>query len=212
MGVSEPLISSAGVLAAVVAILVDGRNAVNVAVVAVAAGLSPTLAAASGAPATLVLLGAAGAALVLSWVSRRAARHLPWVAGLDPLIPAFAPPLRLFGPRSVRVWGAALAVPVASWVSFNVSIGAVAAVQGLLFPVAYVWACGGLRLLVARTVEDIAVGVGMVGLSSATAWLIRGGPDAYVGAAALAVLAPTSAAVAGWLGGRHARRPVEGTG
>jgi hypothetical protein len=144
-------------------------------------------------------------------MARRAARHLPWVAGLDPLIPAFAPPLRLFGPRSVRAWGAALAVPVASWVSFNVSIGAVAAVQGILFPVAYVWACGGLRLLVARTVEDLAVGVAMVGLSSATAWLIRGGPDAYVGAAALALLAPISATVAGWLGGRHARRPAAST-
>jgi len=211
MGVSEPLISSAGVLAAVVAILVDGRNAVNIAVVAIAAGLSPTIAATGGAPAVLVLVGAAAAALLLSWVSRRAARHLPWVAGLDPLIPAFAPPLRLFGPRSVRAWGAALAVPVASWVSFNVSIGAVAAVQGILFPVAYVWACGGLRLLVARTVEDIAVGVAMVGLSSATAWLIRGGPDAYVGAAALALLAPISATVAGWLGGRHARRSVSST-
>ncbi len=207
----EPLLSIAGVIAAVVAMLVDGRNAVTAAAVAVAAGLAPTVAGV-GAASLLVPGGAAAAVVVAGWVSRRAARHLPWVAGLDPLVPAFAPSQQLFGRRSVRAWAAAVAVPIASWVSFTVPIGEITGVQGVLFPVAYVWACGGLRLVVARTLEDIAVGVAMVGLAGSAAWQLRGGPDALAGAAALASLAPLAALVVGWLGGRHARRPAEQAG
>ena len=209
MGISEPLTSTAGVLAAVIAVLVDGRNAVNIAILAVAAGLAPTVAVVAGPPATLVLAGAALVGVVLGRSGAGAARRLPRVAGLDPLIPAFASSRRLFGPRSVRAWGAALSVPAASWVSFNVPIGAVTTVKGVLFPVAYVWACGAVRLIAARTVEDIAVAVAMVGMGSAAAWIARGGADAYAGAAVLAALAPVAALVAGWLGGRHARRPAE---
>jgi hypothetical protein len=207
MGVAEPLFSAAGIAAALIAMLVDGRNAVVVAVLVIPAGLAPTMAATVGGPGVLVLAAAAAAGLVLGLSGRLAAGRLPWVAGLDPLIPAFAPARQLFGPRSVRVFAAALAVPVASWVSFNVPIGAVAAVQGLLFPIAYVWACGGLRLLVARSLEDLAVGVAMVSLAAAAAWMLRGGGDALAGGAAATALAPIAALVAGWMGGRHGRRP-----
>jgi len=187
---------------------VDGRNAVTIAVLAVAAGLAPTVAVVAGAPAALVLAGAALAGVVAGHSGRALARRLPWVAGLDPLIPAFSASRRLFGPRSVRAWGAALSVPAASWVSFNVPIGAVTTVKGVLFPVAYVWACGAVRLVVARTVEDIAVGVAMTGMGAAAAWIARGGPDVYSGAAVVAVLAPAAALTAGWLWGRHGRRPA----
>ena len=55
------------------------------------------------------------------------------------------------------------------------------AVQGLLFPVAYAWTCGVVRLLVARTVADLAVGVAMVGVATGTAWLLRSGSELVPG-------------------------------
>src|SRR5450759_2673040 len=119
MGVSAPLLSAAGVIAAVVAMMVDGRRAVAIAVAFLAAGLAPTAATFGGAPGAAVL-GACGiAALVLAWAGWLGGRVLPWLSGLDPTIPAFAPAARLFGPRSARAFGAAVAVPIASWVSFN---------------------------------------------------------------------------------------------
>lgn len=207
--VSEPLLSLAGVAGALVAMMVDGRRAVLIAAVVVAAGLAPTVAVTSGGPALLVLVTAAAASVILGAAGRWLARRLPWVAGLDPRIPAFASMRELFGPRSTRAFAAALAVPIASWVSFNVPIGEVTAVQGLLFPVVYIWGCGLLRVVVARTVDDLAVGLTMISLSVAAAWVLRGGSDALTGAAAAATLAPLAAAVAGWLSGRHARRPPE---
>ncbi len=102
MGISEPLLSAAGVAAAVAAMLVDGPNAALVVVLVIPAGLAPTVAVTSGGPALVVLAAAALAGLILGLAARRAARRLPWVAGLDPLIPAFAPPRGLFGPRSAR--------------------------------------------------------------------------------------------------------------
>jgi len=210
MGISEPLLSAAGIAAAVIAILVDGRNAALIAVVVIPAGLAPTVAVTSGGPALVVLAGAAVAGLVVGLAVRRAARRLPWVAGLDPLIPAFAPARGLFGPRSARAAAAAIAIPLASWVSFNVPIGEVTAVQGLLFPVAYVWGCGTLRLIVARTGEDLAVGVVMIALAGAAAWQLRAGSGAIIGAAGVAALAPLAVGVAAWLGGRHQARPAAG--
>lgn len=209
MPVAEPLLSAAGVVAAVVAMLVDGRRAVVIASGVVALGLLPSVATTGAGPAVLVVSGAGIAAVLLGLLVSRAAQQLSSATGLNPLIPAFAPARQLFGPRSVRASLAALAVPVASWVSFNVPIGEVTTVRGLIFPMAYMWACGALRIVIARTVEDIAVGVAVVGLASAGAWLVRGEADPVPGAAVLASLAPVAAAVAGWLSGRHARRPQE---
>ena len=177
-----------------------------IAVLFLAAGMAPTAATFGGAPGVAVLGASALAAVVLSWSGWAAGRLLPWVAGLDPTIPAFAPVDRLFGPRSIRAFGAAVAVPIASWVSFNIPVGQVAAVQGLLFPTAYVWICGVIRLLLARTVADLAVGVAMVSLSTGTAWLLRGGTDSLPGAALACAVAPVAALVAGWLAGRSSRR------
>lgn len=212
--VSEPLLSLAGVAAAVVAIMIDTRGGTLVALVAVAAGLGPTVALTGGGAAVLMLVIAAAAGVGGGIASRLAARSLPWVAGLDPRVPAFAPSRQLFGPRSLRAFAAALAIPIASWVSFNVPIGEVAVVQGILFPIAYVWGCGLLRMVAGRTVQDLAIGVTMIALGGAAAWLIRGGADAVAGATASASLAVLAAVVSGWLAGRHERRaPVSaGTG
>jgi hypothetical protein len=207
MEVSAALLSAVGVLAAVVAMMVDGRRAVAIAVIFVAAGMMPTAATFGGAPGVAVLGAGAVAAVLFAWAGFLGGRRLPWVAGLDPTIPAFAPPDRLFGPRSVRAFGAAVAVPIASWVSFNVPVGQVTtAVQGLLFPTAYAWTCGVIRLLLARTVEDLAVGVAMVSLSTGTAWLLRSGTDSVPGSAIACAATPIAALVAGWLAGRSSRR------
>jgi hypothetical protein len=206
MGVSAPLLSAAGVIAAVVAMMVDGRRAVVIAVVLLAAGLTPTAATFGGAPGVAVLGACAIAALLLSWAGWLGGRVLPWLSGLDPTIPAFAPSDRLFGARSGRAFGAAVAIPVASWVSFNVPVGQIAIVEGLLFPIAYAWTCGVIRLVVARTVEDLGVGVAMVGIATGTAWLLRSGADSIPGAALACVVAPLAAFLAGWLNGRSSRR------
>jgi hypothetical protein len=206
MGVSAPLLSAAGVVAAVVAMMVDGRRAVAIAVVFVGAGMAPTAATFGGAPGVAVVGACALVAVLLAWAGWLGGRRLPWLAGLDPTIPAFAPADRLFGPRSSRAFGAAVAVPIASWVSFNVPIGEIAVAQGFLFPVVYVWTCGVIRLVVARTVEDLAVGVAMVALATGTAWLLRGGTDSFPGAVLACLVAPLAALVAGWLNGRSSRR------
>lgn len=213
MGASAALLSAAGVIGAVVAMMVDGRRAVAIAVVFLAAGLAPTAATFGGAPGVAVLGACAIAAVLLALAGSIAGRILPWLSGLDPTIPAFAPSDRLFGPRSSRAFGAAAAIPVASWVSFNVPIGQITtAVQGLLFPIAYAWTCGVIRLLVARTLEDLAVGVAMVSVPTGAAWLLRSGGDSFPGAVLACVAAPLAAFVAGWLngrGGRHTHSRVE---
>ncbi len=208
MGVSAPLLSAAGVIGAVVAMMVDGRRAVAIAVVSLAVGMTPTAATFGGGPGVAVL-GACGiVAILFAWAGWIGGRRLPWVAGLDPTVPASAPGDRLFGPRSVRAFGAAISILIASWVSFNVPVGEVAVVQGLLFPTAYAWCCGVIRLIVAKTVEDLGVGVAMVSISAGTAWLLRGGTDSLSGAALVCIVAPVAALVAGWLAGRSSRRGV----
>jgi len=208
MGVSAPLLAAAGVVAAVVAMMVDGRRAVAIAALFLAAGMAPTAATFGGAPGVAVLGVSGFGAVAFAWAGWAAGRRLPWVAGLDPSIPALAPSGQLFGPRSIRAFGAAVAVPIASWVSFNVPVGQVAAVQGLLFPTAYAWTCGVIRLLLARNVEDLAVGVTMVSLSTGTAWLLRSGTDSLPGAVLACALAPIAALFAGWLAGRSSRRRI----
>jgi hypothetical protein len=206
MGVSAPLLAAAGVVAAAVAMMVDGRRAVAITAVFLAVGMAPTAATFGGAPGVAVLGVSGFGAVAFAWAGWAAGRRLPWVAGLDPSVPALAPSGQLFGPRSIRAFGAAVAVPIASWVSFNVPVGQVAAVQGLLFPTAYAWTCGVIRLLLARNVEDLAVGVTMVSLSTGTAWLLRSGTDSLPGAVLACALAPIAALVAGWLAGRSSRR------
>src|ERR1039457_1115395 len=207
MGASAALLSAAGVIGAVVAMMVDGRRAVAIAVVFLAAGLAPTAATFGGAPGVAVLGACAIAAVLLALAGSIAGRILPWLSGLDPTIPAFAPSDRLFGPRSSPAFGAAAAIPVTSWVSFNVPIDQITtAVQGLLFPIAYAWTCGVIRLLVARTLEDLAVGVAMVSVPTGTAWLLRSGNDSFPGSVLACSVGPLAAFLAGWLHGRSSRR------
>lgn len=203
---SQELVATIAFAGGLVATAVDGRWAVAVA--ALAAGGSLALPASTGggtAGAVIVLGTAAGSGIagaLASWVARRAG----WVAGLDPLIPVVAPPPQLFGPRSLRVVLAALAVPASSWIAFNLSSGEVQVPDGALFAAAYLWMCGAGRLVLARTIEDLGAAACMVGLAASTAWMLLGGSGSLGGAAAAAALAPLAGLTAGWLGGRHERR------
>jgi hypothetical protein len=126
------------------------------------------------------------------------------MAGVDPIVPVVGGTEGLFGPRSVRVIAAVLVLPGASWVSFNIPIGSASTVSGVLFPAALIWGCAGMRLLTARTLADIAVGVATLGIGAAAAWFICVGVDTMSTAVTAAALAPGAAIAAGWLRGRHA--------
>jgi hypothetical protein len=211
---SQALIATIAFFGGLVAAMVDGRRAVRVAAAAAGLGLAPAAAAVGGSPAALVPSLAGLAALLLGGVALRAAVALRWVPGLDPAVPVVAPPAALFGPRSVRAVGAALALPAASWVSLNVQVGGAATAHGAVFAAAYVWFTGCLRLLRARALDDLACGAAAVGLAAATGWILEAGPGAIPEASAAAGLAPVAAAAAGWLAGRHRRalHPAVGEG
>ena len=204
MEANEPLLAGAAFLAAVIVVLVDRRNAVVYASIAAGLGLAPSAAAVYGADAALLLLSAAAVTGLVGPISRAAAHRAGWAAGLDPMVPVVTGSEALFGPRSVRVAAGTAVLPAASWISFNVPLGSASTVSGVLFPAALVFGCGAMRLLTARTVVDLAVGVAGVGLASSSAWLICGGVDTLPTAAAAAALAPAAAMTAGWLSGRHA--------
>ncbi|HWF58601.1 MAG TPA: hypothetical protein VG520_09630 [Candidatus Dormibacteraeota bacterium] len=209
MAPNEPLLAGVGFLAAVVVTLVDGRHAVTYAAVAAAVGLMPSVAAFYGADAVLVLAGAAALTGLAGPLSSALAHRVSWMAGVDPLVPVVAGSEALFGPRSIRVAAAVLVLPAASWVSFNVPLGSASTVSGVLFPAALVWGCAGMRLLSARTLLDIAVGVAALGIAVAAAWFLAAGVDTLSGAMTAAAAAPGAAITAGWLRGRHgAARPA----
>jgi len=202
---SQFLISSLGLLGALVAATVDGRRAVVLAAAAVGLGLTPAALAVGGAPEAAVPLVAAAMALLAGPLSRRLAERLPGVPGLNPAVPVVSPRAGLFGPRSIRVAATALAMPAASWVSLNVEVGGVATAKGVVFAAAFTWLVGAARLLVGRTVEDLAVGAAVVGMAGGVSWTVQVGPSALAAAVLLAALAPMAAATSGWLSGRHRR-------
>jgi ribose/xylose/arabinose/galactoside ABC-type transport system permease subunit len=152
-----------------------------------------------------VVLGAGAATAVTGTVAGLIAGWMAPRPGLDPLQPVAAAHQGLFGPRSVRVAAAVIALIAASWVSFNVPLGSVAAGQGALFPVAFIFTCGVLRIFLARTVTDLSVGVVAIGLAVSVGWLLRAGSGPLPDAAGVIAIVPVAGAVEGWLAAR--RRP-----
>jgi hypothetical protein len=203
MNANDPLLGAVGFIAALVVSLVDGRRAIAYASLAAALALSPSVAAVGDGDAVLVLCAAAAAAAGLAPLTRTLSRRLSWMAGVDPVVPVVAREEALFGPRSVRAATAAVVLPAASWVTFNVPLGAASTVTGVLFPVALVWGCACMRLLTARTLNDLAVGVAALGIAASAAWFLCAGADTLPSAMAAASLAPAAAVAAGWLSGRH---------
>jgi hypothetical protein len=90
-----------------------------------------------------------------------------------------------------------------SWVSFNVPVGSIAAVQGALFPVAFIFLCGVLRLFLARNLTDLAVGVAVTAVAVGVGWLLRGGSDPLPAAAGVIAIAPVAVAMEAWLAARR---------
>jgi hypothetical protein len=202
---SQTLIATLGFFGGLVAAMVDGRLAVRVAALAAGLGLAAAAGEVGGGPAALVPLLAGLASVLLGTAALRAAVAMRWVPGLDPRVPVVAPPEALFGPRSLRAVGAALALPAASWVSLNVQVGGAATAHGAVFAVAYVWFIGCLRLLRARALDDLAAGIAVLGIAAATGWILEAGPGSIPEASAAAGLAPVAAGTAAWLVGRHRR-------
>jgi hypothetical protein len=205
---NQSLIAALAFVAGVVVVLVDGRSAVALAALFSGLVLATAAGSVGGTPAALVPLLFGAAAVLTGRLARTAAERLPAVPGLDPQVPVVAPRGGLFGPRSVRLFAGVLALPAASWVSLNVSVGGAAVASGAVFAAAYLWLTGAVRLLRARALEELAVGAAAVALAAATGWLLEAGPGAVPEAAAVAALAPAAAAVAGWMTGRHRRRPA----
>jgi hypothetical protein len=197
--VSQPLLDVLAFAGGVIAVLVDGRWAVAVASLAAACGLAAAAATFGGGWAAVMTVGAALVAGATGRLGDRFGSRLGRRRGPDPGRPVVRSREALFGPRTRRAAAAAVALPAASWVSFNIPVGSVAAVQGRLFPVAFVFAVGLARLLLARSVSDLGVGLAVTTLSVSVAWFLRGGPDPLSAALGLAALAPVAAGVEAWL-------------
>ena len=206
MDTNEPLLAGAAFLAAVVVTVVDGRNAVTYAALAAALGLAPSVASLYGGDGALTLIAAAVLAALLGPLSRSAAHRISRMAGIDPNVPVVAGDGGLFGPRSIRVATAVLVLPGASWVSFNIPLGSASTVSGVLFPAALLWGCAGVRLLTARTLADVAVGVAVLGISGGRCLvhLCRRRHYGHCGGRGSVSCASGAALTAGWLRGRHA--------
>lgn len=201
---ADPLLGTLGFVAAVVVLLADGRNAVAVVTLVSGLCLAPLAAEGSGAGAATALILVGAGASVLLVATRWLGHRLSGIAGVDPVVPVVASGEALFGPRSVRVAAGAATLPAASWVSFNVPIGTATTVSGVLFPAVVVCTCAAVRLLTARTLNDVAVGVAALGVAAAAAWAVAVGVDTVAGVAAAVAVAPAAAVTVGWLSGRHA--------
>jgi hypothetical protein len=201
--VNQPLLDLIAFAAGAVAVMVDRRRAVLVTCIAVALGLFPAAAIYGGGWAAVVVLGAGAAGAVAGPLAGTIAGRLGPRPGIDPLHPVATPHEGLFGPRSARVAAGVIALIAASWVSFNVPVGSVAPVQGALFPVAFIFTCGVLRVFLARTVTDLSVGVAALAFAVSVGWLLRGGSGPLPDAAGVIALAPVAAALEGWLAARQ---------
>jgi hypothetical protein len=209
--VNQPLLDLVAFVAGAFVVLVDRRRAVIVTCIVVALGLAPAAATYGGGWAAVVVLGAGAAGAAAGPLAGFLAGRMAPRPGLDPLRTVGVPHEGLFGPRSARVAAAVVALIAASWVSFNVPVGSVVPLLGALFPVAFVFTCGVLRVFLARTVTDLSVGVAAIALATSVGWLLRGGSDPLPDAGGVLAIAPVVAAVEGWLAVRH-RRPAAEAG
>jgi hypothetical protein len=207
---NQSLLDVLALAGAVVAVLADGRVGVVVAAFAAAAGLAAAAAVFGGGWAAVLLLGAFVAAVGTAALGRALASAARGHSGGADLASAGARRREsLFGPRTLRLVAAAVALPAASWISFNVALGSVVVVQGRLFPVAVVFAIGCVRVLLARTLTDLATGVAVIAIATGVAWLLRGGGNPLPATAGVLALVPLVAGVEAWLGARP-QTPVAG--
>lgn len=200
---NEPLFDALAVLGGVIAATADQRRAVLLAAIAVALTLSPVAAFFEGGSAVLLLYSAVAAGGILGGITRILAHRIGGSRkAIDPIVPVYTPKTELFGSRSRRLTAAALAIPVASWISYNIPAGAGTDLYAVMFPVAFIAICGGIRLLLARTVEDLAVGVAVTGIAAGVGWMVHGGASSLSAAVAPLLLAVAAIVIADWLSAR----------
>ncbi len=199
----QTLYSSIAFVAAFIVSAVDGRRAVSWSLLAAGIGLVGTAASAAGLDGALFLAGAVAAGALFERTSEWIVRSRWQSSAQDPLREFRSVREKLFGPRSQRVIAAAIAVPSASWVSFNIPVGSVASIQGVLFAPCVLWLCGVFRLVLARTVEDVCAGAGVLFLATAVGWLERTGQSGIAEYAALLVCTAGIALLGGVLNGRY---------
>ena len=202
---NQSLIAALACVAGVAVALLDGRRAIGVAATVAGLALAPAAGSVGGTPAALTPLVAGAVALPAGWCGRVLAERRAALPGLAAHVPVVSPRAGLFGPRSIRLVGATVCLPAASWISLNVTVGGVAVASGAVFAFGYIWLVGVLRLLRARAIEELAVGAAAAGLAASTGWMLQAGPGSVPEAAAVAGLAPLVALAAGWLEGRHRR-------
>jgi hypothetical protein len=203
---SQSLVATIASIGGILVAIADGPRSVRLAAVVCGLCLAPAAASVGGSASAALLIGAGVLTAVAAMAAALAGERLAFVPGLDPLVPVVAPRQGLFGPRSVRVFGAVVALVAASWLGLNVQVGIAATASGSVFASAYVWLVGVMRLLRARAVEELAVGAVAVALATACGWVLEAGPNSLAEAAAVAGLAPAAGVCAGWLAGRHGRR------
>lgn len=201
------MVAAIAAIAAIVIAVVDGPRSIRVAAVVAGVALAPAAASVGGTPGALAALGAGIGAALAAGLCQFTARRLALGGGLDPLVPVVSPRVGLFGPRSVRVMGAALALLGASWVAINVPVSGAGSASGAVFAIADVFLVAVLRLLRGRALEELAVGGVCVAIAACAGWVLEAGTDSISSAVAAAALAPLIAGAAGWMTGRHHRRP-----
>lgn len=200
---SQAVVATAGFLGGLVAAVVDGTAAVLVVAIVLGVTLLPAATSVAGLAGLGPTLVAGTATAVVTVVARRLAAACPGTAGLDPRIPVVAPRRQLFGPRSVRVVGAGLALFGASWASLDVGVTGAGRAQGAVFAVSFVWLVGVVRLLRARALEDLVVAAVAVGMAVGAGWLLEAGPSGFPQSLVLASIAPVAGVAFGWVDGRH---------
>ncbi|MGC8460896.1 MAG: hypothetical protein ACP5OR_03515 [Candidatus Dormibacteria bacterium] len=206
----QTLYSSIAFIAAFIVSAVDGRRAVSWSLIAAGVGLAGTAASAAGLDGALLLVGAVVCGGILERVAEWLVRSRWQSSAQDPLREFRSVQEKLFGPRSQRVIAAAIAVPAASWVSFNIPVGSVANIEGVLFASCILWLCGIFRLVLARTIEDVCAGTGVVLLATAVGWLERTGQSGLPEYVVLLVSTAGIALLAGILNGRYLHHVDQG--
>jgi hypothetical protein len=206
--VSQSLVATFGFLGGIVAAVADGAAAVVVVAIVVGVALLPAAASVAGLEGLGPTFVAGTTTAVVAAAARRLAAARQATSGLDPRIPIVAPRRQLFGPRSVRVIGAGLALLGASRASLDVGVTGAGRAQGAVFAASFVWLVGVVRLLRARAVEDLVVAAVAVGMAVGVGWLLEVGPAGFPQSLVLASIAPVAGASFGWLSGRH--RPTAG--
>ncbi|HVA21155.1 MAG TPA: hypothetical protein VNN74_03565 [Candidatus Micrarchaeia archaeon] len=183
----------------VVALLVDGRRGAVLAVTVLGAAGGGLASLSGGLAAFAVVLGPCVLAAVVIELGARGSGVRS--AALGPLLPA--PPSEMFGSRALRVAGGIAALLAARWLAGHVAAGLVVTPVPV-FSCAFLWEVGILRAALARTPQEIGLGILAAAVATSAFLLLRGGTE-ELAVAALAVGAPAGGLILAAIPRRLAR-------